>query len=335
MIKVKNLVKEFRNDTDVLRAIDDVSFEVNKGEVFGIIGLSGAGKSTLVRCLNRLEEPTSGTIEIDGVCINDLDKKSLLEARRSIGMIFQNFNLFNQSTVYENIAYPLEIIGMDKKEIEETVEEMLDFVDLKDKKNSYPSEISGGQKQRVAIARALATKPKILLSDESTSALDPANTEQILNLLKSSVERYNMTIIMITHQMEVAKSICDRIAVMEDGRIIETDTVESIFKSPKTERTKSFIKSLPDVLEDEVFDPEDFKGKLLRLSFDSSTAKRPIMNDLIKTSNCTVNLLSGNINRLRNGDVSGYLTIELDGSPEDIEAAIDALTRQNVVVEVL
>ncbi len=335
MIKVKNLVKEFRNDTDVLRAIDDVSFEVNKGEVFGIIGLSGAGKSTLVRCLNRLEEPTSGTIEIDGVCINDLNKKSLLEARRSIGMIFQNFNLFNQSTVYENIAYPLEIIGMDKKEIEETVEEMLDFVDLKDKKNSYPSEISGGQKQRVAIARALATKPKILLSDESTSALDPANTEQILNLLKSSVERYNMTIIMITHQMEVAKSICDRIAVMEDGRIIETDTVENIFKSPKTERTKSFIKSLPDVLEDEVFDPEDFKGKLLRLSFDSSTAKRPIMNDLIKTSNCTVNLLSGNINRLRNGDVSGYLTIELDGSPEDIEAAIDALTRQNVVVEVL
>lgn len=335
MIKVKNLVKEFRNDTDVLRAIDDVSFEVNKGEVFGIIGLSGAGKSTLVRCLNRLEEPTSGTIEIDGVCINDLDKKSLLEARRSIGMIFQNFNLFNQSTVYENIAYPLEIIGMDKKEIEETVEEMLDFVDLKDKKNSYPSEISGGQKQRVAIARALATKPKILLSDESTSALDPANTEQILNLLKSSVERYNMTIIMITHQMEVAKSICDRIAVMEDGRIIETDTVENIFKSPKTERTKSFIKSLPDVLEDEVFDPEDFKGKLLRLSFDSSTAKRPIMNDLIKTLNCTVNLLSGNINRLRNGDVSGYLTIELDGSPEDIEAAIDALTRQNVVVEVL
>lgn len=144
-----------------------------------------------------------------------------------------------------------------------------------------------------------------------------------------------MTIIMITHQMEVAKSICDRIAVMEDGRIIETDTVENIFKSPKTERTKSFIKSLPDVLEDEVFDPEDFKGKLLRLSFDSSTAKRPIMNDLIKTSNCTVNLLSGNINRLRNGDVSGYLTIELDGSPEDIEAAIDALTRQNVVVEVL
>lgn len=203
MIKVKNLVKDFKIEDGAFRAIDGVSFQVERGQVFGIIGLSGAGKSTLVRCLNRLEEPTSGTIDIDGVCINDLDKKSLLETRRSIGMIFQNFNLFDQSTVYENIAYPLEIIGMDKKEIKDTVEEMLEFVDLKEKRNSYPSEISGGQKQRVAIARALATKPKILLSDESTSALDPANTEQILNLLRNSVERYNMTIIMITHQMRV------------------------------------------------------------------------------------------------------------------------------------
>ena len=262
MIKVRNLVKDFKTENGDFRAIDGVSFEVDRGEVFGIIGLSGAGKSTLVRCLNRLEEPTSGTIDIDGICINDLDKKSLLETRRSIGMIFQNFNLFSQSTVYENIAYPLEIIGKGKREIENTVEEMLEFVDLKDKRDSYPSEISGGQKQRVAIARALATKPKILLSDESTSALDPANTEQILNLLKNSVERYNMTIVMITHQMEVAKNICDRIAVMEDGEIIETNTVENIFRAPKTDRTKSFIKSLPDAVEDHIFNPEDFSGKL-------------------------------------------------------------------------
>ena len=335
MIKVRNLVKDFKTEYGTFRAIDDVSFEVEKGQVFGIIGLSGAGKSTLVRCLNRLEEPTSGTVDIDGVCINDLNKRSLLETRRNIGMIFQNFNLFNQSTVYENIAYPLEIIGMDKKDIEATVEEMLDFIDLKEKRNSYPSEISGGQKQRVAIARALATKPKILLSDESTSALDPANTEQILNLLKSSVERYNMTIIMITHQMEVAKNICDRIAVMEDGKIIESDTVENIFKNPKTDRTKSFIKGLPDAIEDQIFNPNEFTGKLLRLHFDSTIAKRPIVNDLIKHSNCTVNILSGNINRLTKGDVSGYLTIELDGSDEDIEAAILELTEQNVGVEVL
>ena len=335
MIKVRNLVKDFKTEYGTFRAIDDVSFEVERGKVFGIIGLSGAGKSTLVRCLNRLEEPTSGTVDIDGVCINALDKKSLLKIRRNIGMIFQNFNLFNQSTVYENIAYPLEIIGMDKKEIQETVEEMLEFVDLKEKRNSYPSEISGGQKQRVAIARALATKPKILLSDESTSALDPANTEQILNLLKNSVQRYNMTIIMITHQMEVAKNICDKIAVMENGRIIESNTVENIFKSPKADRTKSFIKSLPDAVEDQIFNPEDFNGKLIRLNFDSSIAKKPIVNNLIKHSNCTINILSGNINRLTKGDVSGYLTIELDGSKEDIEAALKELKRQNVGVEVL
>ena len=335
MIRVENLVKDFKTENGFFRAIDDVSFEVKKGEVFGIIGLSGAGKSTLVRCLNRLEEPTSGSIYIDGASINDLDKKQLLETRRDIGMIFQNFNLFNQSTVYENIAYPLEITGMDKKEIEKTVEEMLDFVDLKDKREAYPSEISGGQKQRVAIARALATKPKILLSDESTSALDPANTEQILNLLKDSVKRYNMTIIMITHQMEVAKNICDRIGVMEDGRIIESNTVERIFKSPKTARTKSFIKSLPDAVEDQVFDPKEFNGKLLRLNFDNAVAKKPIVNNLIKHSPCTINILSGNISRLAKGDVSGYLTVELDGSDEDIEAAILELTEQNVEVEVL
>ena len=335
MIKVRNLVKDFKTENGTFKAIDDVSFEVGKGEVFGIIGLSGAGKSTLVRCLNRLEEPTSGTVDIDGVCINDLDKKSLLETRRNIGMIFQNFNLFNQSTVYENIAYPLEIIGMNKKEIEATVEEMLDFVDLQEKRDSYPSEISGGQKQRVAIARALATKPKILLSDESTSALDPANTEQILNLLKVSVERYNMTIIMITHQMEVAKNICDRIAVMENGKIIESDTVENIFKYPKTDRTKSFIKSLPDAIEDQIFNPDEFNGRLVRLHFDNTTAKKPIVNNLIKYSNCTVNILSGNINRLTKGDVSGYLTIELDGSDEDIEATMLELSEQNVGVEVL
>lgn len=335
MIKVRNLVKDFKTENGTFKAIDDVSFEVEKGEVFGIIGLSGAGKSTLVRCLNRLEEPTSGTVDIDGVCINDLDKKSLLETRRNIGMIFQNFNLFNQSTVYENIAYPLEIIGMNKKEIEATVEEMLDFVDLQEKRDSYPSEISGGQKQRVAIARALATKPKILLSDESTSALDPANTEQILNLLKVSVERYNMTIIMITHQMEVAKNICDRIAVMENGKIIESDTVENIFKYPKTDRTKSFIKSLPDAIEDQIFNPDEFNGRLVRLHFDNTTAKKPIVNNLIKYSNCTVNILSGNINRLTKGDVSGYLTIELDGSDEDIEATMLELSEQNVGVEVL
>lgn len=335
MIKVKNLVKEYKIEGETFRAVDDISFEVKKGEVFGIIGLSGAGKSTLVRCLNRLEEPTSGTIDLNGINLNNLQTQKLLEARRNIGMIFQSFNLFNQSTVYENIAYPLEIIGLNRDEIEKNVDELLEFVDLQDKRNAYPSEISGGQKQRVAIARALATRPKILLSDESTSALDPANTEQILNLLKDSVKKYDMTIVLITHQMEVAKNICDRIAVMENGKIIECDTVENIFNFPKTSRTKSFIKSLPDAVEDSVYTVNGFGGKLFRLNFSGESAKKPIVNDLMKHSKCKVNILSGNINTLSTGEVAGYLTVELSGSEEDIEDALMKLSDENVMVEVL
>lgn len=335
MIKVKNLTKEFKIEGETFKAVDDVSFEVNKGEVFGIIGLSGAGKSTLVRCLNRLEEPTSGTIEVEGVVLNELNENQLLKARRNMGMIFQSFNLFNQSTVYENIAYPLEIIGLSKKEIEKNVEEMLDFVDLQDKRNAYPSEISGGQKQRVAIARALATRPGILLSDESTSALDPANTEQILNLLKDSVKKYNMTIVLITHQMEVAKNICDRIAVMENGKIIECDTVENIFNFPKTARTKSFIQSLPDAVENSIYTGNGFEGKLYRLHFSGESAKKPIVNNLMKQSRCSVNILSGNINTLSTGQVAGYLTVELAGEEVDIEDALLYLSDENVIVEVL
>lgn len=335
MIKVRNLEKEYRVEGKTFKAVDGVSFEIKKGEVFGIIGLSGAGKSTLVRLLNRLEEPTSGTIDINGVTLNDLGNKELLEARKNIGMIFQDFNLFNQSTVYENISYPLEIVGISKKEIKQNLEELLEFVDLQDKRNAYPSEISGGQKQRVAIARALATRPKLLLSDESTSALDPANTEQILNLLKGSVEKYDMTVVLITHQMEVAKNICDRIAVMENGKIIECDTVENIFNFPKTERTKSFIKSLPDSVEDTIYTTNEFKGRLFRLNFTGESAKKPIVNSLMKDSKCSVNILSGNINALSTGQIAGYLTVELSGNEEDIEDVLMKLSEENVMVEVL
>ena len=184
MIEVKNLVKEFKTEDGTFRAIDDLSFKVNRGEIYGVIGLSGAGKSTLVRCINRLEEPTSGEIIVDGKSIINLNEKELRAARKDIGMIFQYFNLFMQKTVAENIAYPLLISGVSKADIDKRVDELLNFIDLKDKKNSYPSELSGGQKQRVAIARAIATNPSVLLSDEGTSALDPANTESVLNLLK-------------------------------------------------------------------------------------------------------------------------------------------------------
>ena len=244
MIEVSHLVKEFSNDGKVFRAVDDVSFQVQKGEIYGIIGLSGAGKSTLVRCLNRLEEPTSGKIFIDGVDMVALNKKELLNQRKDIGMIFQHFNLFLQKTVYDNIAYPLEIQKWPKEKIKARVEELLDFIDLKDKRGVYPSSLSGGQKQRVAIARALATSPKILLSDEGTSALDPINTRMVVETLKKTVKDLNTTIIMITHQMEVAKDICDRIAVMENGKIIEENTVEELFRAPKTKQTQNFISSL-------------------------------------------------------------------------------------------
>lgn len=335
MIKVENLTKEFKTNGHSFKAIDDVSFQVDKGQVFGIIGLSGAGKSTLVRCLNRLEEPTSGKIEIDGLRIDNLNKKELLEARKDIGMIFQSFNLFNQRTVFENIAFPLKLAGESKEDIEKKVSELLDFVDLKEKRNSYPSQLSGGQKQRVAIARALATKPKVLLSDESTSALDPQNTDQVLKLLKDAVDKYQMTIIIITHQMEVAKDICDQIAVMENGKIIERGSVEEIFSNPKTARTKSFIKNLPDQAEEIVLDKNEFKGDLYRLNFGKQTVKQPIINQLLKNSKCTINILSGNISTIGKDSTSGYLTVEIQGEKNDIRAALDFLEESKVNVEVI
>lgn len=334
MIEVRNLVKEFKLDKGHFRAIDNVSFTVEKGEIYGIIGLSGAGKSTLVRCLNRLEEPTSGEIYIEGINITNLKKEELLKERKDIGMIFQSFNLFSQKTVFENIAYPLRISNISKDEIEKRVKNLLEFIDLEDKINAYPSEISGGQKQRVAIARAIATNPKILLSDEGTSALDPENTKQILNLLKRTVDTFGMTIIMITHQMEVAKDICDRIAVMESGKIIEENTVEELFKHPKEERTRSFIRSLQDSTEEEVIFQEDFTGKAVRLTYDENTVKKPLISESIKLFGIDVNLISGNINKLTDTSV-GYMIVELQGEEDKITQAIDFLVDNGVIVEVI
>ncbi|MDO5713421.1 MAG: ATP-binding cassette domain-containing protein [Tissierellia bacterium] len=334
MIDVKHLVKEFELNGNTFRAVDDVSFHVDKGEIYGIIGLSGAGKSTLVRCLNRLEEPSEGEIYIDGVELMSLGKKELLAERKEIGMIFQSFNLFHQKTVFENIAYPLEIMKLPKEEIKERVEELLTFIDLESKRNSYPAEISGGQKQRVAIARALATKPKILLSDEGTSALDPANTEQILELLRRAVKDFDMTIIMITHQMEVAKDICDRIAVMENGKIIEENTVEALFQAPKQQRTRSFIKSLQDTTEEEIINPEDFKGKVIRLGYDKDTVHLPVLSHCIRKFNVDVNLISGNINKVSSSNI-GYMIVELQGEKQTVYQAMDYLEEQGLRLEVL
>ncbi|MBU5313869.1 methionine ABC transporter ATP-binding protein [Tissierella carlieri] len=334
MIKINNLSKIFFSDKEKLTAVNNVNLNIKKGEIFGIIGLSGAGKSTLIRCLNRLEEPTKGKIFIDGIDLTALDKESLRKERKEIGMIFQHFNLLSQKTVYENIAFPLQLEKMDSEKIHNRVNELLEYVDLKDKKNSYPSQLSGGQKQRVAIARAIANNPKILLSDEGTSALDPKTTKSILELLKKIRDELNITIVMITHQMEVVKEICDRIAIMEDGQVVEENTVENLFREPKTKIAQAFISSLQGNIEEEIINPNDFKGNLIRLSFLGDSAKRPIVSKVIRSFNIDVNILSGNINKLQSTSV-GHLILELIGEDEEINKALSFLENEDVHVEVI
>jgi ABC transporter. len=239
LILIKNLTKVYRTENESITALKNINLEINDGEIFGIMGLSGAGKSSLIRCINRLEEPTEGTIEINGQDIMSLNNKELREMRKKIGMIFQHFNLLSNKTVYENIAFPMEISGVSKDVIDKRIKELLDMVGLADKKDSYPSQLSGGQKQRVGIARALANGPTLLLSDEATSALDPQTTSQILSLLKEINKRLNLTIIVITHQMDVIKEICDRVAVLNAGELVEVGNVVDIFSQPSSQITKN------------------------------------------------------------------------------------------------
>ncbi len=335
MIQIQNLSKDYISNNNILTAVKNVNLHIKKGEIFGIIGLSGAGKSTLIRCINRLEEPTQGKIFIDGVDITSLDKKSLRLMRKEIGMIFQHFNLLSQKTVYENIAFPLKLESKNRNEIDKRVNELLNYVDLSDKKDSYPSQLSGGQKQRVAIARSIANSPKILLSDEGTSALDPKTTKSILSLLNKIRNELGITIVMITHQMEVVKEICDRVAIMEDGEVVESNTVENIFKEPKTKTAKSFIDSISSSVEEEIINPNDFKGKLIRLSFLGDSAKKPIVSWIIKNFNIDINILSGNINKLQLSNV-GHLILELIGDEDEINRALHYLEdNENVHVEVI
>ena len=334
MIKLDNVTKEFSTANAQIIAVENVSINIKKAEIYGIIGSSGAGKSTLIRCLNRLEEPSSGKITIDNIDITSLDKESLRKQRKEIGMIFQHFNLLAQKTVYENIAFPLYLENWKKKDVENRVDELLSFVELEDKKQSYPSELSGGQKQRVAIARAIANNPKVLLSDEGTSALDPQTTKSILNLLKKIRDEFGLTIVMITHQMEVVKQVCDKVAIMEKGKVIEENTVENLFKSPKTKIAKSFISSIHSSLDEEVLNPRDFKGKLIRLAFMGESSKKPIVSRLIKTFNIDVNILSGSIDTLQATNV-GHLILELIGEGREVEKVLDYLENENVNVEVI
>ena len=334
MIKIENLYKEFMNGKDKLVAVKNLNLEIQKGEIYGIIGLSGAGKSTLIRCLNRLEEPTEGRVIIDDVDITALDKESLRVTRKDIGMIFQHFNLLSQKNVYDNVAFSLKLAKMDKSKINKRVDELLKYVGLEDKKYAFPSKLSGGQKQRVAIARAIANNPKVLLSDEGTSALDPQTTKSILSLLNKIRNELGITIVMITHQMEVVKEICDKVAIMEGGEIIEANTVENIFRDPVTKTAHRFINSMQTSVEEEVINPDDFKGKIVRLSFLGETAKEPFISQIVRRFYINVNILSGNINKLQSSNV-GHLIVEFTGDDEEIEKALNYLQNNDVHVEVI
>ena len=334
MIEIINVVKEFDDGKQKIEAVKKVNLKINKGEIFGIIGLSGAGKSTLLRCINRLEEPTEGKILIDNIDITRTNNEDLRKERKEIGMIFQHFNLLLQKTVYENIAFPLRLENMDKNEIDKRVNQLLEYVELRDKKDSYPSQLSGGQKQRVAIARAIANNPKILLSDEGTSALDPKTTKSILELLNKIRKELGVTIILITHQMEVVKEVCDRVAIMENGEVIEENTVENLFREPKTKTAQAFINSMQTNIEEEIINPNDFKGTIIRLSFLEKSAKQPIVAKMIRNFHIDVNILSGNINKLHLSSV-GHLILELSGESSEINKAILFLKDEDIHVEVI
>lgn len=271
MIKISNLTKKYNND---VVALNGVTLSVDKGDIYGIIGLSGAGKSTLVRCINLLEQPTSGTIEIDGVDLTKLSKKDLRVKRKEISMIFQNFNLLQQKNVLQNVLFPLQISNNDKQYSLEKAKDLLKMVDLSDKLDSYPSQLSGGQKQRVAIARALACDPKVLLCDEPTSALDPQTTASILQLLKTINQKLNITIIMITHQMSVVEKICNKVAILSEGKVAESGQVNEVFSNPKSLAAKKLV--FPEGFDDILFISSS--KKMIRIVFDGQqVTEKPII----------------------------------------------------------
>ncbi|SHF26490.1 D-methionine transport system ATP-binding protein [Caldanaerobius fijiensis DSM 17918] len=334
MIKIQNLSKIYDAGGQKVIALDNINLTIKDGSIFGIIGLSGAGKSSLVRCINRLEEPTSGRIYIDDIDITSLDKKSLREARKKIGMIFQHFNLLSNATVFENVAFPLMIAGYPKKKIKERVYELLRLVDLEEKSQAYPSQLSGGQKQRVGIARALANHPRILLSDEATSALDPKTTKSILHLLKDINRKFGITIVIITHEMDVIKEICDEVAVIENGKIIEQASVVDLFTNPSADTTRTFIEDITESLPESIKISSKPDEKFVKISFRGSITSEPVISRMIKKFDVDVNIIKGSVDNVR--DISiGKLLISITGNPDNILHSIEYLKETGLKVEVL
>lgn len=315
IIQIQEMTKTFQQGDELVTALDKINLDIPQGEIFGIIGLSGAGKSTLVRCMNLLERPTQGKVVVDGQELTALSEKKLREVRKSIGMIFQSFNLLMQRTALENICFPLNLAGVSKREARDRARELLKIVGLEDRENAYPAQLSGGQKQRVAIARTLATNPKVLLCDEATSALDPKTTRDILRLIQDINHRLGITVVVITHEMKVIEEICHRVAILDHGHLAETGTVEEVFSNPKTEAGRRLV--FPDGVPYELLP----QSRVIRVAFNGGTAYQPLIASLAIDCGVKVNILGADT---RNIDGKAFGTMLL-GLPEDEAEAAKAL----------
>lgn len=328
VIEIKNLVKRFEVENNTVVALDNINLSIEKGEIFGIIGMSGAGKSTLVRSINFLEKPTEGSVKIDGVDLSELQGRELRKMRAQIGMIFQGFNLLEQRNVLGNVCFPLELAGIRRSEAKERARELLKIVKLEDKEKAYPSQLSGGQKQRVAIARALATNPRILLCDEATSALDPQTTTAILNLLKEINERLGITIVIITHQMSVVTEVCHKVAIIDNGKLVESGSVEEIFASPKSDAAKELILG-KDIRYTPVEKLET--DKAVRIVFTENSAYEPVLaNVILKTGN-PVNILKADTKNI-NGKAVGEMILGLPEEEDTRTEIIEYLKEVGLIV---
>ncbi len=338
MIELLNVSKRFTIKNKVIQALSDVSLTVEKGEIFGVIGTSGAGKSTLIRCVNLLEKPNDGKVIVDGIELTKLSDSQLTLERRKIAMIFQHFNLLSSRSVFDNVAFPLELEGKSKSEIKEKVDSLLELVGLKEKAKDYPANLSGGQKQRVAIARALANDPKVLLCDEATSALDPATTKSILQLLKSINQKLNLTILLITHEMEVIKSICDKVAVIDNGELAEQGKVEQIFIHPEKEITKGFIQAslnveLPSIYQNSIsnIDSED-NNPLVKIFISGNEAQSSVIINLYEKFQVKAKIISAQLEYVGHLNF-GILILELQG--KNTNEALAYLENEYVNTEIL
>lgn len=341
MIRLENVSKTFTDSNKEVHAVNNVSLTINDGDIFGIIGFSGAGKSTLVRCINLLEKPTEGKVFVDDAEITALSGKELRKARKKIGMIFQHFNLMPSRTIFGNVAYPLRGSGLSKEEIREKVHHLLELVGISEKENAFPSQLSGGQKQRVAIARALANDPSILLCDEATSALDPQTTKSILKLLQQLNQTLGITVVVITHEMAVVKEICNRVAVMDHGDVVEEGEVFHVFASPKEPLTRSFIKTTSNLQKIEELIAADSpvvatkQGELIvRLSYVEKNTSEPLISTVTQKFGIILNIVFADVEIVQNAPIGGTVAI-VSGESSKIDEALQYLRDKNVGVEVI